>query len=205
MNKKARAAALAAQFKSQAAKIEETATAEVRLPIPSVASDFVFEFIGRRIDLNSLLIAGQLPEAYARKLLGAKLDDMPADKEAQLQRAIEEANQMTADERKANLDFQRDVALKVCVAPRLVFREAQGDDEIDLREIPWSGDLIAALFQWAMSLSPEVPVAQTDGEETTVAAVETFPVGASSEKLSDPVPAWAKFQQEGERIAQARR
>lgn len=188
MSKKERAAALAAQFKAQAEKYQEAATAEVSLPIPSIAPDFVFHFVGRRVDMNSLLIAGELPESMARKILDAKREDLSADKEEQLQRALDEAAQLTLEEKQANIEFQKRIALKVCLEPKLVFHEPKDETEIDLRDVPYAGELIVALFSWAMELSPGVPVATTEGKETTVDAVENFSPQSPGPKLPESVP-----------------
>jgi hypothetical protein len=185
--KKQRGAALAAQFRAQAQKtVEQVYTAEVRLPIPEIAPGFVFEFIGQRVDINSMLVAGELPEAFARKILAGRVEDQEIDKEEAMQRAIHEASLMSVDEKNANLEFQRKIAIKACVSPRLVMQEPTDDEEVDLRALPFAGNLITALFSWAMNgLSPEVPVATVGGEATTVQAVENFSVTSPRAELPD--------------------
>lgn len=183
MSKKTKGAAMAAQFKAQAAKVIEATSVDVRLPIPAIAPDFVFEFVGRRIDFNSMLMAGELPESFARQILEAKRQELPPDKDAALEKAMEKAMALSVEEKQENIEFQKTVAQRVCLSPRLVFREAVDDDEIDLRGVPFSGDLIIALFEWAMDLSPEVPVKLVDGEETTVKAVENFSPEAQPAEL----------------------
>lgn len=177
---KNRAAQLAAQFKAQSQKaLEEKWTKEVSLPIPSIAPDFVFTFIAQRVDLASLLYAGQLPEAFARQILSDRRQR--TDEEA----AEDFLNESSAEEKKAALEFQTMIAREVCKAPKLVFRDPQNDEEIDLRALPFSGNLIIALFNYAMNLSPDVPVGLTDGGQTTVKAVETFPEGRAGGELPD--------------------
>ena len=163
--------ALATQFRQQAAKIKPV-TALVKLPIPSIADGFVFEFVARRIDIASMLMAGTLPESMARMILEIRTPDAVAkiEEEAQI-----EAEQMGAKEQLDLLQFQKKIALQVCVEPQLVFRDVVDPGEIDLRGIEFADKLIAALYGYAMGLSPAVPVVTTDGGETTVAAVETFP------------------------------
>lgn len=163
-----RAAALAAQFKKQTKAIA-TQTIEVKLPIPEIASDFVFEFIGRRVDIMSMLYSGVLPESLARTLLEKRQAAGLSD-----DNAVEIAEGMSANEQLAILDFQRKIACEVCVAPKLVFREAASAEEIDLREWEHAGKLIVALFNYAMQLSPDVPVATTDGGAEPLKAVQSF-------------------------------
>lgn len=163
-----RAAALAAQFKKQTKAIA-TQTIEVKLPIPEIAPDFVFEFIGRRVDIMSMLYSGVLPESLARTLLEKRQAAGLSD-----DNAVEIAEGMSANEQLAILDFQRKIACEVCVAPKLVFREAASAEEIDLREWEHAGKLIVALFNYAMQLSPDVPVATTDGGAEPLKAVQSF-------------------------------
>lgn len=165
-----RAAALAAQFKKQAKAITSQ-TVEVKLPVPEIAPDFVFEFIGRRVDIMTMLYSGVLPESLARALLEKR---RAVDLSNIEDSAIEMAEEMSADEQLAILDFQRKIACEVCVAPKLVFREPASAEEIDLRDWEHAGKLIVALFNYAMRLSPDVPVATTDGGAEPLKAVESF-------------------------------
>lgn len=74
-------------------------------------------------------------------------------------------------------------------ARRASFENLAADEgTLDLSDIPFSGDLIIALFNYAMGLSPDVPVPTTDGGETTIKAVETFPDGIPG---AEPVNAGA--------------
>lgn len=154
-----RAAELAAQFRANAARVEFP-TAEVELSIPSIAPDFKFKFVARRIDILTLLHGGVLPEALAQQLLESR------------ERGEEFAETLTGEETLQLLRFQQHVARQVCVAPKLVFHPA-GEGEIDLREVPFAGELITALFKYAMALSPDVPVPTTEGE-TDLRAVANF-------------------------------
>lgn len=163
-----RAAALAAQFKKQAKAITSQ-TVEVKLPVPEIAPDFVFEFIGRRVDIMSMLYSGVLPESLARTLLEKRRAAGLSDDSA-----VEIAEEMSAEEQLAILDFQRKIACEVCVAPKLVFRDTVSAEEIDLRDWEHAGKLIVALFNYAMKLSPDVPVATTDGGAEPLKAVESF-------------------------------
>lgn len=165
-----RGSALAAQFRNQAKAVQQTAT--VKLPIPSIAPDFVFEFVARRINLYSLLFAGKLPESLSAALLGAK-DPETAERVAE--NATETAQAMTLPEQLEMLEFQWRIAQEVCVEPRLVMSDSKSEEEIDLRQVDFAGQLIIALYNYAMNLSREVPVATADGQATTVGAVETFP------------------------------
>lgn len=165
-NSGTRAATLAAQFKRNLAKVQPR-TAIVQLPIPDIAPDFVFEFVAKRVDIESMLYSGMLPERLAVTLMSQR-DDGPATDAETI------AARMTPQEQVQMLDFQRRIACEVCVEPRLVFREPEHEGEIDLREVPYAGNLIVALFQYAMALSPDVPVATAGGWETTVEAVSSF-------------------------------
>jgi hypothetical protein len=228
---KSRGAAMAAQFKTNAAKVvEENWERPARIHIPAIAPDFYFEFIARRVDITSLLYSGELPESFSNQVLRANV--APGDREAAQERAEEMQAQMTPEDRKASLDFQVKLAKQVCVAPRLMFVDAEraelekkereltaavnkvrdddpmrhalmievgdvmarrtrfemlaaADDTLDLSDVPFSGDLIIALFNYAMGLSPDVPVATTDGGQTTLQAVETFPDGVSGQEPID--------------------
>lgn len=172
MNEKA--AALAAQFRTQTDKaIAEQWTREVSLPIPSIAPDFVFQFVARRIDATSMLYAGELPEHFTRLILGDADDVGDAA----------EPRRVSAEEKRAALEFQVKIAQEVCMAPKLVFGDPKDETEIDLRQLPFSGNLILALFNYAMNLSPDVPVKTTEGGSTSLAAVETFPAGTRGAQL----------------------
>lgn len=74
-------------------------------------------------------------------------------------------------------------------------RLAAEEGTLDLSDVPFSGDLIIALFNYAMGLSPDVPVPTTDGGETTIKAVETFPDGIPG---AEPVDAGANGQASGD-------
>lgn len=117
----------------------------------------------------SMLYSGVLPESLARALLEKRRAVGLSDDSA-----VEIAEGMSAEEQLAILDFQRKIACEVCVAPKLVFRDAANAEEIDLREWEHAGKLIVALFNYAMRLSPDVPVATTDGGAEPLKAVESF-------------------------------
>lgn len=177
-----RAAALAAQFKQQSQKaLAEQWTAEVNLPIPSIAPDFVFTFVAQRIDITSLLYAGELPEAFTKIVFGDR-----KEKKSREELAEEFLDENSAEEKKASLQFQIEIAQQVCREPKLVFADPQDDTEVDLRKLPFSGNLIIALFNYAMGLSPDVPVKTLDGGATTLRAVEKFPDGAPGTPLPGP-------------------
>jgi hypothetical protein len=193
---KSRAAALAAQFKDNANRaLKETWTREVKLPIPSIAPDFVFEFVAQRVDITSLLYNGQLPETFAKQLLEARSDGSREQVEREF---IDNA---TAEEKKASLDFQIKIAQEVCREPKLVFHDPTSDEEIDLRTLPFSGNLIIALFNYAMGLSPDVPV-ETEGGAQPLKAVESFRDGAA---LPDALDDSAQRPQEGVKTARNKR
>jgi hypothetical protein len=178
-----RAAQLAAQFKQQTEKaFEQNWRKEVSMPIPTIAPGFVFTFIAQRVDITSLLYNGQLPETFAKQILANR-------REASREEIAEDfLNEASAEEKKASLDFQVKIAQEVCYAPKLVFHDPENEEEIDLRKLPFSGNLIIALFNYAMGLSPDVPVATTDGGQTSLKAVETFPEGLQRGELPGAGP-----------------
>lgn len=193
---KSKAALLAAQFREQTEKaFEQNWRKEVSLPIPAIAPDFVFTFIAQRVDITSLLYNGQLPETFAKQILASRKE---ATREDLAEEFLDEAS---AEEKQASLDFQVRIAQEVCFAPKLVFRDPESEEEIDLRTLPFSGNLIIALFNYAMGLSPDVPVATLDGGETTVKAVETFPDGLSGGELPGAGSDGEKRQSSRKRIA----
>lgn len=169
-----RGAALASQLRAQVAKAKPQ-TASVRLAIPEIAPDFVFEFEAKRIPIQSWLMSGFLPESMARMILSVRTPEAFERIEDDAAAAVDE---MSVDEQIALIEFQKKVATEVCVSPKLVYRDATAEDEIDLRDPAFADiadKLIKALYAYAMGLSPAVPVATTTGEDTTVEAVETFP------------------------------
>ena len=173
-----RGAALAAQLRTQVAGLT-VATQLVRLPIPEIEEGFVFEFEAKRIDINSLLMSGALPESMARTILEIRT---PEAAERVADEARTAAEKMTVEEQLQLIEFQKRIAIEVCYEPKLVYRPVIAANEIDLREVPFADKLIRALYAYGMGLSPAVPVARTDGGETTVQAVEEFRGGA---ELSD--------------------
>lgn len=177
--KNSRGVRFAAQFKRRIAAVAPPTTI-VHLPIPSISPDFVFEFEARRISIESLLYSGALPEKLALTLIGNQTTTAPAE--------------LSGAEQLQILEFQRRIACEVCVSPRLVFRDVLADDEIDLRNVPYAGSIIVALFQYAMNLSPDVPVSTQSGE-TTVDAVERFRAQSALSDAGDdgtPVRSTAK-------------
>ncbi len=169
-----RGAALAANFRAAAAAVL-VPTQFVRLPIPEIEAGFVFEFEARRIDINSLLMSGALPENMARTILEIRT---PEAAERIVEEARKEAEKMTVEEQLSLIEFQKRIACEVCHEPKLVYRAVRAANEIDLREVPFADKLVRALYAYGMGLSPAVPVATVDGGETTVAAVEEFRDGA---------------------------
>lgn len=161
---------LASQLMAQAAA-HQSETAFVRLPIPDITPDFVFEFQARRVNIQSMLVAGVLPESLARMILEIRTPDAMAKIEED---AGLEAETMSAEDQFKVLEFQRRIAFEVCADPVLVLHEPAAKNEVDLRTIPFADKLVRALYSYAMGLSVGVPVATTEGGETTVEAVETF-------------------------------
>jgi hypothetical protein len=167
--------ALATQFRQQLAKVKPQ-TAIIKLAIPEIAVDFVFEFEAQRPNVQSMLVAGVLPESLARTILEINSPDAAAKV---AEDAAEEVDRMSVEEQIRLFEFQRKIAIETCVNPKLVFRDVIDPNEIDLRTVPFADKLISALYRYGMTgLAPGVPVATMDGGETTVAAVETFPDGA---------------------------
>lgn len=173
-----RGADLAAQFRKQTA----VARKEVDLPIPGIpgSPDFRFRCILRRIDVLTLIRHSVLPDRMKRTILGLKSEEQVADLQTAADAAARErVAEMTIDDLEAIRAFQREVAQKTCLAPKIVYEDSDDAAAINLspEECEFGHQIVEALYNYAMGLSPDVPVATMDGGETTVAAVEEFPQG----------------------------
>lgn len=189
MSNKSRAAELAAQFKAKQKKVKPLSpTAPVSLLIKGVenedGSPLYFDCELRRVDVATMITGGQLPEYLAQKVMAQSANGQ--SQAQQLEAAQERLATMTPGEVGAMLSFQVRVAQFACVAPKLVFRTPESDDELDMREIEYSGNIISAIFNYSQGLSPDIPIATTDGGMTTLAAVETFPDGVQRGELPGP-------------------
>lgn len=175
---------LAARFKQQQTAIRK----EVDLPIPGIPGtpDFKFRCILRRVDILTLIKGAQLPDRLKHSLLGLKPAETVANiKEEAKKAAQEKVREMTmADIEQINV-FQRQVAQKTCIAPKIVFEDTDDPEAINLNpEVCEIGpQIVEALYAYGMNLSPDVPIALVDGGETTVKAVETFPDSAPGREL----------------------
>lgn len=169
------AATLAAQFQKQAS----FARKEVDLPIPGIPNmpEFKFRCVLRRIDALTLVRKSVLPDALKRMILGLKPEKDVADiKAAAEEAARSRVEQMTIEDLEAIREFQREVAQKTCIAPKIAYSPTDDPGTINLAsdECEFGHQIVEALYNYAMGLSPAVPVPMVDGGETTVAAVEEF-------------------------------
>lgn len=175
MNNK-RAKELAAQFKTKA----QVARKAIELPVPlATDSDFTFPCVVRRVDVVAFVTAPNagLPEQFANQLLGIKpgrMDDLKAKAE---EIAAEQSQSMSLDDLKAIQDFQRRIAQQTCLEPRIVFEPTDDEGAIDLSSPDFAhcaNEIVTALYNYGMSMSPDVPVRIAGGAETTLKAVESF-------------------------------
>jgi len=175
MNNK-RAKELAAQFKTKATAARKA----IELPVPMVTDpDFTFPCVVRRVDVVAFVTAPNagLPEQFANQLLGIKpgrIDELKAKAE---EVAAEQTQSMTLDDLKAIQDFQRRIAQQTCLEPRIVFEATDDEGAIDLSSPDFAhcaNEIVTALYNYGMNMSPDVPVRIAGGAETTLKAVESF-------------------------------
>lgn len=171
-----RAKELAAQFKTKATAARKA----IELPVPLVTDpDFTFPCVVRRVDVVAFVTAPNagLPEQFANQLLGIKpgrIDELKAKAE---EVAAEQTQSMTLDDLKAIQDFQRRIAQQTCLEPRIVFEATDDEGAIDLSSPDFAhcaNEIVTALYNYGMSMSPDVPVRIAGGAETTLKAVESF-------------------------------
>lgn len=181
--------ALATQFKTKAAAARKV----VDLPIPGIPGDpnFKFTCILRRIDVLTLIKGSALPDRLKHTLLGLKPAEVVDDIKAKAEEITKERiGAMTIEDIEAIQAFQRTVAVKTCLAPKIVFEPTDDPEAINLDpdECEFGPQIVEALYNYGMNLSPDVPVATTDGGETTVKAVETFPDSAPGDAVPGDRP-----------------
>jgi len=124
-----------------------------------------------RPDISVWLASGALPQTFVDRLL--RIEPYNTTAEA---RAADESlqDEIANDPQKTRqlLIFQRETVKAALVRPRIVFG-AKGDDEIEPSAIPPRD--FRFIYDHALAGSPAVPI-RTEESETTVEAVETFPV-----------------------------
>lgn len=186
MSSNNRAAELAARFKEKA----QAARKEIELPVP-LASDpgFTFPCVVRRVDLVTLVTAKEagLPEHFVNSILGTinpeklqSLKDAAAD-------AASEAQQQgyTVEDLRAIGQFIRKVAQETCLEPYIYFSKDQSYDPelnqeaaIDLDAFEYAHcaeEIIKALYEYGLKLSPDVPVKMKGGQEASLESIGNFP------------------------------
>lgn len=136
-----------------------------------------------RPDISVWLASGALPQIFVDKLL--RIEPYSTDAEA---RAADERlqDEIANDPQKTRqlLIFQRETVKASLVRPRIVFG-ATGDDEIEPSAIPPRD--FRFIYDHALAGSPAVPI-RTEESETTVEAVETFPVEPELSGDGDALP-----------------
>lgn len=85
--------------------------------------------------------------------------------------------EMTDDEAAKVYAFARTVVIETVANPKLVTRSLKEGD-ITPDDLP--NQDFWFLFTWAIRAAPGIPVKLSEGEETTVEAVETFPEGQTT-------------------------
>lgn len=163
---RSRAARLADQFKAASADLRT----EVDLPIPGIPGrpDFRFRCVLRRVDILSFITNSSLPEHLVRSLLNLRAPDRL---EALEKQAAETAAKMvseleTVEDLKAIQQLQRTIAQATCLEPRIVYEPTDDPEAINLDESDIGDAIVKALYAYATSLSPDVPVAMAGGEAT---------------------------------------
>lgn len=161
-----------ANFKRKTAVVP---TAEVSIPVPQLGEGYTFDCIAKRIDLATLIYNKSLPQSMALLLLG---DKKYTDLNQAVKDAEADAEAMTGSETIDVLEFMFQMAKRVCVEPVLIdgTEEDEQEGELALRDpkIEGSAHIIRAIYQYGMGMSPDVPVALIDGQETSVPKVERF-------------------------------
>ncbi|UOF76942.1 hypothetical protein [Bacteriophage sp.] len=157
-----------ADFKAKAA---ERRAAELN-PVAEVTLDGL-TFRGRRVPLHIWLRAGRVPQFFAGLLNRDEAADVDAD---------ELASQLSPSEVLAFAQFQADVVCHAIAEPRVVTGDAiPAEDEIHLSDLPDS--FVNAVVNWALGMSPDVPIATETGE-VSVNALSNFPDDAERAESS---------------------
>lgn len=153
----------------------ELPTAEASIPVPKLGEGYTFDCRAKRIDLATLIYNKSLPQSMALILLG---DKKYKDLNEAVREAEADAAGMSGQDTIDVLEFMWTMAKKICVEPVLIdgTEADEKDGELALRDpsIEGSAHIIQAIYQYGMSMSRDVPVELTDGQETSVPQVERF-------------------------------
>lgn len=153
---------------------QETPTAEVEIQIDAIRPGFKFKFVARRLDLLTFLYNGSLPEVLAAELMAATAEQ--SDRLAEILTLSENRREkLTGLDQAKLMNFQRMLAVQVCVAPKLVEGPALNAGEVSLATLPFAGHIVVALFHYALMLSPGVPVPVEGEKEVDLQQVKNFP------------------------------
>jgi hypothetical protein len=141
-------------------------------------------YLMRRPNITHLINSGALPENFVAKTLQV------------LGREVKPASsELTDADLLKGEAVMRAMVTAAMLQPRIV-ENATTDDECEFYDIP--AEDRRYLFLWAKGELPEVPLETTSGEETTVAAVESFPVpeerGEPESPLNSSSPFWWQTQ-----------
>lgn len=129
-----------------------------------------FPVKARRIPLRAMLKAGSLPQALVEHML--RLDNDSEYRE-------QVAKNLTPEQYKRSIDYQRHVVVAVIAEPRFVFDDSPaGDGEVNYREfVQLCPEFVDEAVAWVEQGCPDVPVELEGGEETTVENLANFPDG----------------------------
>lgn len=156
----------AEDLKRQLHKLDaEEVLTDVALPVPELGEDFVFHFKARRVDMSQAIMTGQLPEHISLVFLNAVTQDKENG-------AANAAKQLTPAEQMQFIALQRATVRRLCADPILVEKSEEGPGEVSMFSLPPA--LITALYMYAMTLSPAVPVEMVNGSTVQVADIESF-------------------------------
>ena len=137
---------------------QQTPTALVEIQINAIRPGFKFKFLARRLDLLSFLYNGSLPEVLAAELMAATPEQ--SERMAEMLTLDQARREKLSGMDQAKLiNFQRMLAKQVCVSPKLVEGPALEPGQVSLDTLPFAGHIILALFNYALMLSPGVPIA----------------------------------------------
>jgi hypothetical protein len=137
-----------------------------------------FPVKARRIPLRAMLRAGSLPQVLVEHML--RMDnDIEYRQQAISVKSPEHYNH--------NIHYQRQVIKDVIAEPRFVFEGEPGEGEVSYEHhVKLFPKFVDEVIEWVESGCPDVPVALTGGEKTTVEALAHFPDKRGGRKRAKP-------------------
>ncbi len=155
----------AAQWREQLAARKAIADAERAAEPTAKVNLNGFEFIGRRINLQSWIRSGRLPQALLKQMLDAQ-----PDKQSDVR-----MEELATEDTIAAINFQRAAVCESVVEPRIVAEQRPlRDGELSYMALcEQCPELIDQILQWVFAGSPGVPVRTAEGE-TSVETLNNF-------------------------------